>query len=75
MPVIDYFALLSKGFLSGHFKKLEISFRALKPRPACVPLNLPLRLRILSEAGSPGAVAGMGADHVAGEGSFWRNKC
>jgi hypothetical protein len=32
--------LLSKDFLSGHFKKFEISFRALKPRPACVPLNL-----------------------------------
>ena len=35
MSVVDLLLLLlSKDFVSGHFKKFEISFRALKPRPA-----------------------------------------
>src|SRR5438067_2210172 len=35
LSVVDLLLLLlSKDFLSGHFKKFEISFRALKPRPA-----------------------------------------
>jgi len=35
LSVVDLLLLLlSKDFVSGHFKKFEISFRALKPRPA-----------------------------------------